>query len=134
MNDGSFDPSKPSEMDDDELQLPTPEDSSLQPKEAVRDASPGDLNLSKEALATKQKLAKERKVTFIIPLDPGETMGAYRPVTINGYRFEVKKNVMVELPESVAKLLQKSYNTESAVLSQHPLNLDNKPGAKNALS
>ena len=94
---------------------------------AVRDAHIGGLNLSPEALATKEKLAKQPKVSIYIPLDPGERPGAYRSVTINGYRFEIKKNVMVEVPRAVAKLIQDAYNIESASLNNHPLNLNNQP-------
>lgn len=84
-----------------------------------------DENLSIEgiALATKQKLAAEPKVRMMIPLDPGEKAGAYRTVLINGYRFDVRKNTMVDLPQSVAALLTKSYSITSDVVENHPNNL-----------
>ena len=103
--------------------------------EAVRDEAPGGLSFNGIALETKKLLAKEPKVRMTIPFDPGETKGARRNVTINGYRFSIAKNVMVDLPESVANLLQKAYNTENAVASDHPLNLQNQSDAtKRAVS
>ncbi len=94
--------------------------------DALRDASLGGLKLSSEALLVKEKLAKEPKMVFMVPFDQGELPGAYRAVTINGYRCEVKKGVMVELPMSIAKLLMNSYNIENAVQANHPLNLANR--------
>jgi len=75
------------------------------------------------ALATKRKLAAEPKVRMMIPLDPGEKAGAYRPVLINGYRFDVRKNTMVDLPESVASLLAASYSITTDIVENNPLNL-----------
>lgn len=76
------------------------------------------------ALATKEKLSKEPKVRMMIPLDPGEKAGAYRTVIINGYRFDVRKNTMVDLPQSVANLLASAYRITSEVLEDNPLNLN----------
>jgi len=75
------------------------------------------------ALATKIKLANQPKVRMMIPLDPGEKPGAYRTVVINGYRFDVRKNTMVDLPESVAALLSEAYSITNDVLENNPLNL-----------
>lgn len=95
--------------------------------EAVRDAPMANSKLSRENLTTKELLAMEPKMNFVIPLEPGEKAGVdFRAVTINGYRFEVKKGVYVELPQSVAKLLMEAYNIENNVFSNHPLNLDRK--------
>lgn len=141
--DGSFDPNKV-DLDEDEVDFGDKKPEATRPLgsepvqqgDAIRDAQPGGLALSKEALATKAKLDKEPKVMFMVPLDPGEQPGAglYRAVTINGYRFEVKKNMMVLMPQSVARVLMNAYNIENSVQSNHPLNLNNRPGARNALS
>lgn len=93
---------------------------------------PNSLGLEGTALETKLKLAKEPKVRMMIPLDPGERVGAYRTVVINGYRFDVKKNVMVDLPQSVASLLANSYRITSEVLEDNPLNLNNADAGKRA--
>jgi len=76
-----------------------------------------------KALATKIKLAAEPKVRMMIPLDPGEKVGAYRSVILNGYRFDVRKNTMVDLPESVASMLAKAYSITTDVVENNPLNL-----------
>lgn len=91
---------------------------------------PNGLSFEGIALATKEKLAKQPKVRMMIPLDPGEKQGAYRSVTINGYRFDVKKNTMVDLPEAVAALLAQSYRIASEVVDNHPLNLDGAASEK----
>lgn len=101
----------------------------------VADKPFGDASLSDEALLIKEKLSKEPKITFFVPLDPGEKPGAYRSVTINGYRCEVKKGVMVALPQSIAKLLMNAYQIEADVLNNNEYNLANKDqGTRNALN
>lgn len=91
----------------------------------VVDAPNAGANLTEEALRVKLMLAKQPKLPFFIPLDPGEKKGAYRSVTINGYRCEVKKGVMVNVPESIYKLLVKSYADEADATSTHENNLEN---------
>lgn len=82
-----------------------------------------DNSVEGKALATKQKLAGETKVRMMIPLDPGEKAGAFRTVIINGYRFDVRKNTMVDLPQSVAALLSSAYAITTDVVENHPTNL-----------
>ncbi len=72
----------------------------------VRDAAPANTTLSEEALMVKQKLSKQPKLPIFLPLENGERKGiSYRPVIINGYRFEVKKGIMVYVPQAVHDLL-----------------------------
>lgn len=61
---------------------------------------------------TKAALEKQPKVTFMIPLAPGEKPGAYESVTINGYRLTIKKGAMVEIPKQVAEMLADHYAVE----------------------
>lgn len=89
----------------------------------VRDASIGGLQLTEMAAITKAKLALEPKVQIVIPLDAGEKKGAYRSVTINGYRCEIKKNVMVSVPKSIAALVMSAYQTEYETLNNNEYNL-----------
>lgn len=91
---------------------------------------PGTLGLEGKALETKIKLSKEPKVRMMIPFDPGEKAGAYRTVVINGYRFDVKKNTMVDLPQSVASLLANAYRITSEVVENAPTNLANADSEK----
>lgn len=81
--------------------------------------------LSDEALKIKARLAKEPRIQTYIPLDPGERPGAYRSVTINGYRCEVKKGKMVSLPQSIANLLLRSMQIEMDTLNENEHNLAN---------
>jgi hypothetical protein len=100
----------------------------LAPDGNIRDALSGDLSLTEEQLDVKRKLAAQPKVMVFIPLEAGETPGAYRPVIINTYRFEVKKGVMVEAPKAVAQLLMDALAIESSVLNQHETNLNRADG------
>jgi hypothetical protein len=60
---------------------------------------------------TELSLSKDRKVMFMIPLGKGEKPGSsYHSVTINGFRTNVPKGKMVEIPEKIANLLAESYN------------------------
>jgi len=47
--------------------------------------------LTKQTKMTEEKLAKEPKVSFIIPLADGEKPGASEIVNINGYQLNIKK-------------------------------------------
>lgn len=61
---------------------------------------------------TKHKLSLQPKVSFLVPLMPGEMPGAYETVQINGYRLTIKKGVMVEVPKSVAEILAAHYQVQ----------------------
>ncbi len=95
----------------------------------IQDAS--ELNLSEKALATKKKLAMDAKMPFYIPFDPGETKGATRTATINGYPFTVMKGEMVELPVTVVKLFMRSMNMETAALNNNAFNMNNPNSVNN---
>lgn len=91
-------------------------------------------SLEDTALRTKEILSKQPKVRMMIPLDPGEKAGAYRTVIINGYRFDVRKNTMIDLPEAVAALLSDAYQITTDVLENNPLNLNQaNDGKRSAL-
>lgn len=64
------------------------------------------------AEATRAKLMAEPKVNFIVPLAAGEKEGAAEMVQINGFRMNIKKGVMVEIPMSIAKILANHYKIE----------------------
>lgn len=67
-----------------------------------------------KAAAMKAHLAKQPKVSFLIPLGFGEKRGAYETVIMNGYRLNIMKGVMVEIPRQVAELLAESYQLTAA--------------------
>jgi hypothetical protein len=60
-------------------------------------------------------LAKQPKVRVMIPLDIGEKRGAYETVIIKGLRLNIMKGVMVEVAESVAKIIETSYRLTAEV-------------------
>lgn len=92
----------------------------------VRSEQVGNLGLSELQRATKEKLDAEPRVPITIPLDPGEKIGAYRSVSINTYRMEIKKNALVYVPMSVAHLILSSLGTTIEALENHPRNLQNQ--------
>lgn len=96
----------------------------------VKDAPLGDLSLTGEQLLIKEKLAKQPKYSFYIPLDPGEKKGAVRPVIINTYRCEVPKGMQVQVPYSIYQLLVQAYDAEAEVLQNHESNLANADAEK----
>lgn len=96
----------------------------------LRDAPLAGVGLSGEAALVKAALEKEPKFAFHVPLEPGEKAGsAYRSVTINGYRCEVRKGVQVLLPQSIYQLLMDAYRIEVETLDYHPKNLDQQSDA-----
>lgn len=96
----------------------------------VTDAPLGGTSLTEEQILVKNKLAKQDKFPFYLPLDPGEKKGAVRAVILNTYRCEVPKGRQVLLPESIYKLLLKSYDAESEALDNNEMNLNNADAGK----
>jgi len=74
-----------------------------------------------KAAAMKAHLAKQPKVQFLIPLGFGEKRGAYETVIMNGYRLNIMKGVLVELPRQVAELLAESYQMTIAAGQEYLL-------------
>lgn len=65
-----------------------------------------------KAQQTEASLQGKGTVMFMIPLDKGEVAGAMQPWMINGFRGNVPKGKMVELPLPVAKLLSAKFNVD----------------------
>jgi len=71
--------------------------------------------LSQDAKAMKDRLSKQPRVDFLIPLMPGERNGAYETVQLNGYKLTIKKGCMVNIPLQIAQVLADSYRITSEV-------------------
>lgn len=77
-----------------------------------------DVSLKSDAQRMKEHLEAQPKVSFLIPLLPGEPEGSYETVCLNGYLMQIKKGVLVELPEQVAEILANKYNVEMSAGSE----------------
>lgn len=64
----------------------------------------------KKEKTMKEILDEQPKVSYLIPYTDGEEL-PYTAVTINGYRYEIKHGERVEIPESVARILDNSNET-----------------------
>jgi len=62
------------------------------------------------AKITGREMAKQKKVLLMIPVDPKEE--TYH-CTINGYRYDIPRGKLVEVPEDLAKFIQR--RTQAAV-------------------
>ena len=81
--------------------------------------------MTEDALLVKKQLASEPTTEIYIPLSSNEKLGqAYETVTINGYRIEIKKGYMVEVPKTVARMISKYLNIQTSVDIE--LRLENK--------
>ena len=78
-------------------------------------------------------LEAQPKVSILIPLEKGEGKGAQQPFTINGYRFDVPKGVMTQVPQQVADMVAERFNVELEQKSQ-TIEFKVKAGLKEALS
>ena len=75
---------------------------------AAKEAEVSEKKLTKESLSTGEQLAKEKKVTIVVPkseLNPHETVV---PVTINGYTYQIKRGEEVEVPQTVKNILKET--------------------------
>lgn len=71
--------------------------------------------LTADAKRTKEELAKQPKVSYIIPLTMGEKPGATETCAINGYKLTIKKGVRVEIPLAFAELLDGYLNIQNNI-------------------
>lgn len=58
----------------------------------------------------KAKLATQPKVRIIIPKEKNDSEGAFETVQINGYTYQIKKGVYVEVPQQIADIIMASNN------------------------
>lgn len=56
----------------------------------------------------KAKLDAQPKVKIIIPKGEKEPAGAFETVQLNGYTYQIKKGVYVEVPEQIANIIMDS--------------------------
>ena len=84
----------------------------------------GRTPIGSKAEIMKAKLAKQEKVTIMIPLEKGEKRGTTFPVTLNGYRLNIQEGRDVEVPKQVARIVMKSQSQTAAAINEG-LNLDN---------
>lgn len=80
----------------------------------------------------KKEIAEEEKVSFYVPLEPGEEVGAVQPVSLNGISFTIKKGAMVEIPKSIAAVLAEKYKIEMSAGKE--MLLERSESVENALS
>ena len=62
----------------------------------------------------KRKLAKQEKVTILIPREGKEKAGTTFSVCLNGYRLNIQKGVYVEVPRQVADVVMEHFNQTNA--------------------
>jgi len=77
----------------------------------------------------RDKLKAERKVRVLIPLANGEKPGVTQSVILNGYSLYIRKGEYVEVPESVADVLDVKMKHKLAV-DNHPLRTDGSKPVK----
>lgn len=83
----------------------------LNKREAELKNTPAITKEEVEAYKTKAQKMKEflwsqPLVTIMIPLEQGEKEGTTLPITLNGYRLNLRKNTYVEVPKPIADLLK----------------------------
>lgn len=80
--------------------------------------------LGGKAEAMKAKLAKQPKITILIPLEKNEKPGSTMSVILNDYRLNIQKGTYVPVPQQVARIIMKSQKQTVAAINEG-LNLDN---------
>ena len=101
----------------------TPEDETPDEPVAQKPVKVSDRDVEKglrgDAQKMKDHLAKQRKISIIIPMEPGVSpeIGEKIPfvVNMNGYRLSIKRGVYVEVPEQVAQMIMERLESEGKV-------------------
>lgn len=75
--------------------------------------------MGSKAKAMRDKLASQPKVRVLIPLAPGEKEGVTQSVVLNGYPMYIRKGDYVEVPQSVAEVLEAKMKHKISV-TNHP--------------
>lgn len=88
--------------------------------------------LADSAAKTKAMLDAGPHSMFMIPLAPGEKVGAYEITELNGYKLTIKKGCMVKLPDPIIEILAKHYQIQMTA-GQDKL-IDRDSSVQNALS
>lgn len=81
----------------------------------VREETERELGIVYDKMSSQMReaLQAQPKVTFMIPKMPGEDESlAYESVQLNGYRIQIKKGTMVQIPQQVAEILAHKYQIE----------------------
>ncbi len=66
----------------------------------------------------KAHLLSQKRISVLVPLDPGSDAKVPYSVTLNGYRLDIPVNTYIELPEQVVELIRQSNNQTVAALNQ----------------
>ena len=82
----------------------------------------GRTPMGSKARIMKAKLARQEKVTILIPLGKSEKPGTTTPVTLNGYRLNIQHGVYVEVPKQVAEIIMESQKQTIAALRGETVN------------
>jgi len=82
----------------------------------------GRARMGSKAERMKIHLAKQPKVTILIPLGKDEKPGTTTPVTLNGYRLNIQHGQYVEVPKQVARIIMKSQKQTIAALRGETVN------------
>ncbi len=75
--------------------------------------APSQSSLTNVREETRARLAGETKKKIFLALENGEAKGTPMVVRINGYPFTIQKGVEVEVPKSVALILEQKRTIES---------------------
>ncbi len=81
-------------------------------------------------LETGYKLSLEPKESVFLARNKGEPNGAFETVTMNGYKYIIKKGVRVLVPRSVSKILDNHLISEDKLVDE---SIDSNEEKKNAL-
>lgn len=91
-----------------------------EPKAPVAQATGGPVSAGGKAERMRDALAAEPKVRILVPLSSGEKPGVTQSVILNGYSLYIRKGEYVEVPQSVADVLEVKMKHKLAV-ENHPL-------------
>ena len=135
----------PEETTEEETEEETPEEeaSEEEPEETpapkVEKPKLSDMEVEKElrtdAAKMKAHLAKQKKVSVMIPLEQGVSPEVAEKVpfvvNLNGYRLSIKRGVFVEVPEQIADMIKERLESEGKIGSKY--RLDRNPDKMEAL-
>ncbi|MDL2215733.1 hypothetical protein LJB77_01485 [Ruminococcaceae bacterium OttesenSCG-928-N02] len=76
------------------------------PRDADNNPSLSDAQIDAAASAFGDTLAQQKKVRIKIPKDPINPADSFVPVCVNGYIYQINRGESVDVPQTVAELLE----------------------------
>ena len=106
----------------------TPADTGITPQQERVEQTKADQALRSDVQKMKDHLAKQRKVSIMIPFEAGEKPDQARNITfhvnLNGYAMDLPRGKYIDVPEQVADVIKERLESEGKIGAEWRIDRD----------